>query len=450
MNSAPFVFQSYAFDRASGILRLHYRFSGASEFEEILHFPASDRILSAAEEGALDRAFRVIFLLAGVSYYKAFAPETMTCEAFPLDPQTAKFVEDVYAHGLGEFAYRNGLDMTGRAKFDQPCLSGDAPVALSWDMDPHACIPIGGGKDSLLTFGLMKKTQTPLTLFAVGSCAGNVAAPIQAAFDRAGVPSVAVLRHLSPRLHEVNAQGALNGHVPITAIVSAIALAAAILYGWSSVVMSNERSANAGNLDRNGSDINHQFSKSFAFEDAFARYIEQHVTRSISYFSLLRPLSEASIARQFAKLKQWHDCFRSCNTAFKQELACRSKFWCCSCPKCRFVYLALAPFMSRSALIRIFGRDLLDDPQHISGYEELCGLGAHKPFECVGEVQESAALMHRLLSLRSWKDSRVVRALADRLPVPPGGFETFWDRLMAPDFLSPHRVPADLQPLLAL
>ncbi|MER2520547.1 MAG: endonuclease domain-containing protein [Bdellovibrionales bacterium] len=448
MNCGSFVFQSYAFDESSGLLRLHYRFSGASEFEEIIQFPLLERVLSPIEREALDRAFRLLFLLAGVSYYKALAPEFLRCDAFELDPQTASFVEEVYARGLAEFAYRNGLDMRSRAKFDRALLVARAPRALAWDQPHRLGVPIGGGKDSLLSLELLKQAGEPLTLFAVGSLSAGVAAPIQAALDRADAQSAVALRQLSPRLQELNAHGALNGHVPITAIVSAIALATAILQGWNAIVMSNERSANIGNIDHDGIDVNHQYSKSFAFEDAFATYVNSYVTKSISYFSLLRPLSEASIAARFAKLSHWHDCFRSCNTAFRQEQARRSKFWCCSCPKCRFVFLALAPFLSRNKLVRIFGRDLLDDLAQTLGYEDLCGLRSHKPFECVGEIQECAALMHRLSTLPAWRDALVVQDLSQRLVAPLEGFDQAWAKQMAPDYALPHRVPDAYRELL--
>lgn len=450
MDSPSFTFESCSFDDAAGILRLNYGFPGAGNFEEILQFPSPARVLTSDERQALERAFRLLFLLSGVSYYKAFAPERMSCKAFPVDSETSAFVEEVYARGLAEFAHRNGLDMRGRAKFDRLEVKGQAPAAFVLQHPRHAGVPVGGGKDSLLTYELLKQAKEPLTLFAVGSQAGGVAAPIQAAFDKSGAPSVVVLRRLSPRLQQLNAQGALNGHVPVTAIISTIALAAAILYGWDAIVMSNERSANVGNLDHEGTEVNHQYSKSFAFEDAFASYVERHIARGISCFSLLRPLSEAGISCRFAELRQWHDSFRSCNSAFRQDPAQRGKIWCCSCPKCRFVYLALAPFLPRGDLVRIFGHDMLDDAAQMSGYEELCGLQAHKPFECVGEISECVTLAQRLGGMPRWMDAAVVKELVRRLPISPDELDRSWSELMAPDFHAPHRVPDRFRALLEI
>ena len=109
--------------------------------------------------------------------------------------------------------------------------------------------------------------------------------------------------------------------------------------------------------------------------------------------------------------------FRSCNTAFKQRPEERRRQWCCDCPKCRFVFLALAPFVAKPDLIGIFGANLLDDPSQIDGFAALCGWRGHKPFECVGETAECAAVMAELGRRPDWRDDAVVRRLNDRCAV---------------------------------
>ena len=58
-------------------------------------------------------------------------------------------------------------------------------------------------------------------LFALGD-----AEPIAACIAAAGLPYIRVRRRLDPGLFEAQPGGALNGHVPITGILSAIVLAA--------------------------------------------------------------------------------------------------------------------------------------------------------------------------------------------------------------------------------
>ena len=154
------------------------------------------------------------------------------------------------------------------------------------------CVPVGGGKDSIVTIECLKQAGEPLVPFSLGN-----AAPIEATIAQAGLPAIHVTRRLDPALFALNEAGALNGHVPITGILSLIVAACAIIHGFDAIAMSNEHSASAPNI----ADVNHQYSKSFEFEQAFSRLLERHVVQGVRYFSLLRPLSEVAIARRFAR-----------------------------------------------------------------------------------------------------------------------------------------------------
>jgi hypothetical protein len=388
--------------------------------------------LSRGEGEALDRVCRLIFLFCGVSYYKAYVPPRLVCEAFPLHPETAEFLRLFYEKGLAEFAYRNGLSLAGRIEFETRASSPPEPVALH--LPRRTLVPVGGGKDSIVTLECLRQTGEPVTLFALGD-----AEPIAATIARSGLRAVRVRRRLDERLLALNRAGALNGHVPITGILSAIALAAAILDGEDAVAMSNEHSASAPNLVMDGAAVNHQWSKSLEFEEAFARHLERHIATGLAYFSLLRPLSEIEIARRFARHPEYFGTFRSCNTAFRQRPEARGKDWCGDCPKCRFVFLALAPFLDKAALCGIFGHDLLDDEAQTEGFAALCGIGDHKPFECVGETSESRAVIGHLAQMPQWREDRVVRRLALDHPELTAAALSYGGLFTA---RHPHRVPS--------
>jgi UDP-N-acetyl-alpha-D-muramoyl-L-alanyl-L-glutamate epimerase len=432
MSYSEFVFDDYHYDPAVRCLSLHYRFAGGPCFEERLDFDFPPRPVSMTATAALDRIFRLIFLFSGVSYYKAFAPPILRCAAFPLDRNTAEFLEKFYRNGLAEFAFRNAISLADRCCFVAEPAAPRPPIAL--DLPRRTCVPVGGGKDSVVSVECLKKAGEPLTLFSLGD-----AEPIRACIAASGLPFFRVRRRLDKTLLRLNAAGALNGHVPITGILSAIALAGAVLFGFDTIVMSNEHSASEPNLALGDQHINHQYSKSFAFEHDFAAYVNQQIAANISYFSLLRPLSELEIARRFARYPRYFPLFRSCNTAFRQAAAETSGRWCGNCPKCRFVFLALAPFVGKSTLIRIFGRDLLDDPGQLRGFAALCGLGEHKPFECVGETAESAAAVAYLGVHPDWREGAVLRQLLGAFPslrqADPGEYRKSFARK------SPHRVP---------
>lgn len=439
MSADAFVFDRYEYDPAAACLSLRYRFSAGPSFEERLVFEPAPPPLPPAARAAADRAFRLIFLLSGISYYKAFVPPSLICEAFPLDRGTALFLQNLYENGLGEFAFRNGLSLDGHCRFSYGPGPAPAPVAL--DLPRRTCVPVGGGKDSIVTLECLKRAGEPLVLFALGE-----AGPIDATIGLSGLPFVRVRRRIDPALFVLNDKGALNGHVPITGILSAIAVAGAVLWGYDRIAMSNEHSASSPNLEFGGAEINHQFSKSFAFEQEFAAYIGDHISPGIDYFSLLRPLTEVAIARRFAEHRAYFPVFRSCNTAFRQSLAERRADWCCDCPKCRFVFAALAPFLPKAELVAIFGRNLFEDAAQVTGFAALCGLGAPKPFECVGETAESAAVIAHLAGHPDWRDDAVLRRLRDIYPslreIDHKVYRALFERKY------PHRVPQPYQAML--
>ena len=297
MQYNEFVFEDYRYDPARSTLSLCYSYLGGPRFEEQLVFDFVPQQLSPAAGEVLDRIFRLILLLSGVSYYKAFIPKVLTCRAFELDERTAEFLQKFYEKGLAEFAFRNGVSLHGHFRFQSSSAPAASPITL--ELPRRTCVPVGGGKDSIVTIECLRQGGEPLMLFSLGD-----AEPIAACIAAAKLPFIRVHRRLDAGLLKLNEAGALNGHVPITGILSAIALAAAVMSGCNAVAMSNEHSASAPNLSLDGVEINHQYSKSLEFERDFAQYVEDFISPSISYFSLLRPLSEIEIARRFAKYRR--------------------------------------------------------------------------------------------------------------------------------------------------
>jgi UDP-N-acetyl-alpha-D-muramoyl-L-alanyl-L-glutamate epimerase len=404
MKYKEFIFENYCYDQLSSTLSLRYRFAEGPQFQEDLVFDFPQRSLPSAASEVLDRIFRLIFLMAGVSYYKAFIPKWLNCEAFPLDQATAEFLQAFYEKGLAEFAFTNKVSLRGH--FEVRSSATPPAAAIAVELTRRTCVPVGGGKDSIVSLECLKRAGEPLILFALGD-----AEPISACVAAANLPFIRVHRRLDRGLFDLNQAGALNGHVPITGILSTITLAAAVMSGFDVIAMSNEHSASAPNLRIDDIPVNHQYSKSFEFEEMFSDFVQTYISPSIAYFSLLRPLSEIEIARRFSGYPQYFGVFRSCNTAFRQTPAARGTKWCGNCPKCRFVFLALAPFLGKAELIGIFGRNLLDDETQHEGFAALCGLRAHKPFECVGEIGESAAVLSHLGTQPIWWNDAVVRQL---------------------------------------
>ena len=449
-----FRFVRCGFDPATGVAQLVYAFDDGPELVETVTVPGAPFQLDAARMSAAEAALRLLHLIAGVSYYKAAVPPEIRIDDYGIDAGTAAFLADLYVNGLGEFAYRNGLDLHGRIRFPA-VASADAavgmasPRAIAAAAGPtgkapalgsrrHALVAIGGGKDSLVSIEALRAIGVEQTVTWIGG-----SQLIRACAERTGLPTLNIGRQLAPELFDYNRQGAWNGHIPVTAINSAIMVFAAVLLGVYQVVFSNELSASYGSLIEGTGEVNHQWSKGWAFECAFGGHVQARVAADLHYYSLLRPLSELAVARQFARSDRYDAHFSSCNRNFHLLGERPANRWCGVCPKCHFVFLALAPFMPKPRLVGIFGRNLLDDASQTSGYDGLLEYQDHKPFECVGEGKESRAAMAALAGRPEWREDAVVERFSrEILPQLTAG-ELAIEPLMTIDE-DEHRIPAAL------
>ena len=160
--------------------------------------------------------------------------------------------------------------------------------------------------------------------------------------------------------------------------------------------------------------MNHQHSKSLDFEVRIADVLSEATGGALGYFSLLRPYSEARIAKLFARETRFDHVFSSCNRNFRLG-GHDGVLWCGECPKCHFTFLILAPVMDKDRLLSIFGQNLLDKPEHEDPYRELTGLAGQKPWECVGEIEEAAACLYALSGRPEWEHTAIVAALREDL-----------------------------------
>ena len=426
-----FCFSGSSFDPATGEATLSYAFDDGARLHERIVFPHAPWPQDTTRQSAFFRALDILHLVAGVSYYKAGLPRHIETGEHPMDPLLAGFAQQLYVRGLGEFAHVNSLEIEDWVRF-----SVNAPPQSVIDdpgLSERALLAMGGGKDSLVSLEMLREAGIEIQPISVGDSdlIRNTAAA-------AGLPLIQVHRTLAPELVDMNAAGAYNGHVPVTAINSAILLCAALLYDCKWVVFSNERSAEEATLtDARGRPVNHQFSKSLEFEQAFRGVVHSQVSPGIEYFSLLRPLAELAVAKKFSTLAAYHPVFSSCNRNFHRDGPRISGYWCRDCPKCRFTTLALAPFMLPVDLEAILGANLLDQAAQEQGFRALCALGVDKPFECVGSVAESRAALMSLSTHEHWKECALVKRLApllDRTDTP--GIDEF----MAPD--GTHFIPS--------
>jgi len=387
-----FRYEGFRTDAERGVLTCQYSLDGR-EFAERVSLAPGARWDSAAAQAAA----RLVYLLAGVSYYKTAAPPVIDLGETPLTAAERAFLHEFYLSGLGEYAYRNGLDLSD-LRIDAPLAARapapPAPAAVRPGPGLRPLVPFGGGIDSIVTVEGVRERTADIALFVVNR-PGDRFAAIEKPAAVSGLPVIRAGREIDPQLLRSAELGFLNGHVPVTGIISAIAVLAAVLADRDAVVMSNEWSASVPTLEHNGRQVNHQWSKSAAFEADFRALLRADPAGLPDYFSALRDRTELWVAERFARLSQYHGTFRSCNRAFHIDTSRRLDHWCGHCDKCCFIDLILAPFMSAGQLAAVFaadggGGEPLGNPELKPKFETLLGSGT-KPFECVGEVNECRA-----------------------------------------------------------
>lgn len=317
-----------------------------------------------------------------ISYYKSCCPKKIVVEAGYLDSYEKEWFKNVYYNGLGEFLYRNNIVVSKEELFEFEILGKQITVE---DKDIEFTgsgnlIPVGGGKDSVVTLELLKKYKNNNLCFIVNPKKASLECSYIAGYHDDSICKVK--RVIDKNILELNSKGFLNGHIPLSAVFAFVSYLLAYLTNKKYIVLSNENSANEATVI--GTNVNHQYSKSYEFEKDFAEFTRKNYCIDILYFSLLRPLKEIQIAMLFSKYTKYHHAFKSCNLGSKEK----DWAWCCNCPKCLFVYIMLSAFLSKEDMLSIFSKDMLDDKNMEKYFLELIGKAETKPFECVGSISE--------------------------------------------------------------
>lgn len=396
-----FRFVSYEFDRSSGEVFLRYAFDDVVQFEEKLFFEVPEGGFPEDRDDAIDRALFGLHLIGGISYYKAYCPSEIKVESGVLSKKESDFWNEVYTRGLGEFFYQNNLSFKDLVQFP----FSDEVTAVSYDAKGGGrFVPIGGGKDSLVTIEKLKAAGKSMTLFSL-----KKNALVQKLVEVVDEDQVIVERKLDATLFDLNEKGAYNGHIPISAYIAFLSVFSAIIYKKKDIILSNEQSANFGNVVFDGVEINHQYSKSLDFERSFQNYVTHSISPDVHYFSLLRPYSELKITQLFSAHEKYFSTFTSCNRNFKVNQDADVEQWCCQCPKCAFVFAMLAAFVSKEKVVGIFKKDLFDQEDLLQLFKDLMGGGNNKPFDCVGEPGEVIAAFSLAHERGDFEDSFIMK-----------------------------------------
>jgi len=375
-----FYFESYSYKLEKEVFKISYCFKIDEEFvfEPVISIPLRDfyKFDKLSDELIQNMVFH-IGMVELISYWKAACPKVVVIKPFRLNEEQVLWWKKLYFNGLGEFFYLNSIQTDFDSFVDIRSESNNDLVRSVFSADNSCIVPVGGGKDSVVTLELLKKIHH-LTPMVVNSRRATDECITAAGYLKKDC--IEVSRSIYPLLLEMNGKGFLNGHTPFSALLAFISLLTASISGKGMIALSNESSANESTVP--GMEINHQYSKSIEFEKDFRDYIDRYIVAGINYHSFLRPLKELQIAFLFSKHQKYFSVFKSCNAGSKTDI------WCCNCPKCLFAFIILSPFINPNKIKEIFGENLLEKPSMQLYFDQLIGTEAIKPFECIGTVDE--------------------------------------------------------------
>lgn len=393
-----FEYHGYDFSIQKSEIEMQFHFAtGIYEFHPKMKLSLGKYAIPSLQEEDINGIIFQIGLIELISYWKCTCSPTLLIYPYRLSTEMQEWWRKLYFNGLGEFFYQNKIQTTAE-DFLHFKFVKEAPIATALNY-PHitdnqcVIVPIGGGKDSVVTLEALRKERQVIPFIINPRGATLDCARI------AGFPTeddiVILHREIAPQLLELNKQGFLNGHTPFSAMLSFYTLLVSYGTGTREVALSNESSANEPTIP--GTKINHQYSKTLEYEEDFRNYVRTFLNNCNHYYSYLRPYTELQIAEMFSKHPQYFPVFKSCNAGSKENK------WCCNCSKCLFAYIILSPFIENDTMVSIFGEDLLDKPELQHYFDELRGVAPNKPFECVGTIDEVNQALEMIRESRKGK-----------------------------------------------
>ena len=393
-----FVYEKYHYINKEETIFIEYYFNLGDKFtfKPTLTIPKRSfyKNFNEIPEELLQNIIFNIGMVELISYWKAACPPTVIIKPHTLTKNQILFWKKLYYNGLGEFFYLNNIKTTQEDFMNISIESSKNLNKTEYGVDNSVIVPIGGGKDSVVSLELLKESFKDIRPLILNPRGATLETSEIGGFKRKEL--IEINRTIDPLLLQLNNEGFLNGHTPFSALLAFVTLLAATISGKRNIALSNESSANEATVEN--TNINHQYSKSYEFEKDFREYVSENISDSFNYFSFLRPLSELQIAKLFATYPKYFNKFKSCNAGSKTDS------WCGNCPKCMFAFIILSPFIDAHVMEHIFGKDLFNDIKLLTYFNELIGISEVKPFECVGTVDEVNIALKMIIDKRKGEE----------------------------------------------
>lgn len=436
-NAQEFSFGAYSLNTNLSVITFTYAvdfYDGKRmTYRDVLEFPGVTKVMwERVPKPLLTAMLQDLSIMLGINYWKIHCAPQMHLEGFSLTREQAEFWNVIYTKGLAEYFFRSNIDFRELISFPYDSALGKQVQPIRMPQSDRALLTQGGGKDSIVSAEILKKNKIPFDVFILGKTAmqTRVAKLI-------GHRVISVYRRMDRAATQLQALGELEPGFPSTSTIMFITTLVAALNGHRHIVLSNEQSAETGNTEYLGLEVNHQWSKSVESEMLVREYLARFVTPDIIPFSPLHQFTEIEMVRRFTAYPKYFHSFSSCNMNFFLPLSDHGKpgenraYWCTKCPKCVFIFACLTAFLPKERVIDIFGANLYSDKELIPIFKELLGLEGFKPFECVGSPEEMMVAMHRAQETGSYEREPAMTLFRDHISARTDSFKDMENRVLS-------------------
>ena len=228
-----FIYDSFKVEKKNNNLKFSYRFIIEPDIVfnptvTIKNIPVSR--IEALNDSVINNLAFHIGLAEIPSYWKATCSPDILIKAGTLDKEQINYWEKTLLKGMGEFYFVNNIDFTEKNFINIKTESSEKVkrgVFKERIKNEKTIIPVGGGKDSIVTIeALMGKIRTNVLMLNKIKCDEDVA-------KRAGYRDpITIDRNMDQKLKCLNSKGFLNGHNPFSTYLAFISISCAVLFHY--------------------------------------------------------------------------------------------------------------------------------------------------------------------------------------------------------------------------
>jgi len=339
----------------------------------------------------MDRLLAVIAFIFGLNFC-SLAPAVYDVSKYSqyIDVDLKTLFSHLYNGIFAQHRFENQLfDYKGPQILGQAHSSLDPYTFHASDIGPEVLMSSSVGKDSLVAMKLLERMEVPFSSYNMRFVLWGEDSE-RSQLDRLLDVCDPIRRHvvegsdigLRELIDQKYSKIIKTICSPATPNAVFLALPVMLQHGYRYLVVGNEMSADTPNFFSKELDqqVNHQWGKSLDAEKLIEGYISKNLISSFSFFSILKPFSEYTIFSLLRNDQQYFYLTHSCNLL---------STWCRRCPKCVYVWLQSLAYLDESVVSQVFEENLFEVTDVEDILLELIGLNGNKPFECVGDIEES-------------------------------------------------------------